>query len=137
MGTDYISSHATKTYSDIDMSFIPHPITKDISKKTGVDAIKQSLRNLILMNHYEKPFHPDIGCDIYKTLFENIDLPGTKEQISEFIEYTATNFETRIELNDVVVKPDPDNNGVFIDILFTPENAIEPVTVSLFLKILR
>ena len=55
---------------DLDYVFGLHPISKDIRKKTNVEALKQSIKTLVLLNHYEKPFHPDIGCDVYKSLFE-------------------------------------------------------------------
>lgn len=133
----YIDSGKVRTYADIDLSMTPHPINRDITKKTGIEAIKQSIKNLVLINHYEKPFHPDIGCDVYKTLFENIELPGTKEQMEAFVEHVVNTYEPRAELNEVVVTPVPDNNGVSIDVWFTPLNTIEPVSVEIFLKILR
>ena len=133
----YINANPSRNYSDLDLAFVPNPINKDVAKKYDVDAIKQAVKVLVLLNHYEKAFHPDIGCDIYRTLFENIELPGTKEQMIEFITHVITTYEPRADLTEVVVEPDPDNNGVRIAVWFIPENAIEPVSVEIFLKVLR
>ena len=62
----------TPDYSDLDLDFIPHRTTKDVLVKTGADAIKRSVRNLVLTNFYEKPFRPGIGSNAVKLLFDNI-----------------------------------------------------------------
>lgn len=133
----YISKGPSRKYADIDLNMIPHPISGDVVIVRDVESIKRSIKNLVLMEHYEKPFHPDIGCDVYRTLFENIDLPGTEEQLVEFITHTVTEYEPRAEIHEVIVNALPDDNGVNVAIWFTPENAIEPVSVDIFLKILR
>ena len=51
-------------YRDLDLDFVPHPVTKDISIKTNDEAVKRSVRNLVLTNAYEKPFHPEISSDV-------------------------------------------------------------------------
>ena len=66
-------AQTNRVYKDLDLNFIPHPVKKDVNKKVGVNAIMQSLTNLILLNHYEKPFHPEIGSNVRKMLFEPID----------------------------------------------------------------
>ena len=60
-------------YSDLDLDFLAHPTTGDVVKKTGLDAIKRSVRNLILTNYYDKPFRPGIGSNAQKILFDNIN----------------------------------------------------------------
>lgn len=133
----YINSNNVRDYVDLDLSMIAHPISGDIPVVTGVEAIKRSIKNLVLLEHYEKPFHPDIGCDVYKTLFENIELPGTEEQLRESIENTIEQYEPRADLQKIDIEARPDDNGINVAIWFTPENSIEPVSVELFLKILR
>lgn len=56
-------------YSDLNLSFKPHPITGDITRKTDVDAVKQSIKNLISTNHYERPFKPSLGANLRGKLF--------------------------------------------------------------------
>ncbi len=133
----YINSNKTRTYTDIDLNFTSHPINGDLVLVKDVEAIKRSIKNLVLIEHYEKPFHPDIGCDVYKTLFENFDLPGTEDQLVEFITNVIENYEPRAILESIDVDVQEDNNGVNVTVWFTPQNAIEPVSVDIFLKILR
>ena len=59
------------TFTDFNTSLVAHPINKDISLKSDVEAIKQSIRNLVLTDKMERPFQPTIGCDVRKNLFEN------------------------------------------------------------------
>ena len=61
-------------YSDLDLDFMVNPITGDINKKTGNDAVKRSIRNLIFTNYYERPFKSNIGSDVTKLLFDNVDV---------------------------------------------------------------
>ena len=58
--TKGLSTH-TRGWSDLDLDFTAHPVTKDIVRKTNVEAVKRSVRNLIRTNMYERPFHPEIG----------------------------------------------------------------------------
>ena len=67
------SSRSTRLYRDIALSFETNAATKDVIVKKDVDAVKQSVKNLILTNHYERPFHPEIGSGITNLLFEPLD----------------------------------------------------------------
>jgi hypothetical protein len=60
----------TRTFTDLDLNFLAHPVTKDVTAKTDEQAVKASIRNLILTSNYEKPFHPEIGSPIKSLLFE-------------------------------------------------------------------
>jgi len=60
-------------WADLDLDFFPHPTTKDVVKKTGPDAIKRAVRNLILTNYYDRPFRSYIGSNAQKILFDNIN----------------------------------------------------------------
>lgn len=127
---------STRTYKDLDLDFIPHPITGDINKKTGVNAIVQSVKNLILLNHYEKPFHPEIGSNVRKMLFENID-PVTANILAKEIKITIDNFEPRVSVQNVYVSENYDENGFNATIEFVIKNTSQPLTVSFFLERLR
>ena len=66
--TQGLSVH-TREWSDLDLDFTKHPVTKDIVRKTNVEAVKRSVRNLILTNRYERPFHPEIDGGVTRHLF--------------------------------------------------------------------
>lgn len=128
-------------YSDLDLDFIAHPATGDIVKKTGVDALKRSVRNLILTNFYDRPFRSWIGSNAQKILFDNINIL-TANFLRDAIVEVITNFEPRVALlqdvtNGVIVNVDPDRNGYNVSISFTILNSGLPVTISVFLERLR
>jgi phage baseplate assembly protein W len=129
-------SETTRNYKDIDLDFIAHPITGDINKKTGINAIVQSLKTLLFLNHYEKPFHPEIGSNIRKMLFENID-PVTANILAKEIKITVDNFEPRVSTQNVFVTENYDENGFDVTIEFIIKNTAEPIAVSFFLERLR
>lgn len=119
----------TRIFSDLDLNFIANPVTGDISKKFDEYAIKQSIKNLIMTQNYERPFHPEIGSQLMGLLFEN-DTPLLKVTLQRAIIYTIENFEPRVELIDVIVDIIPDNNAANITIYFKIKNTERPLTVS-------
>lgn len=125
-------------YKDLDLDFIPHPATKDVVKKTGVDAIKRSIRNLVLTNFYDRPFQSHIGSNCHKLLFENIN-PLTRQFIKDAVEEVIRNFEPRARLvNDSVkVHVNTDQNGYDVTIEFIEISREEPATITLFLERIR
>ena len=128
-------------YSDLDLDFIAHPTTGDVVKKTGVDAIKRSIRNLILTNFYDRPFRSYIGSNAQKLLFENIN-PLTATFLKNAIIETITNFEPRVSLFEdenrgVLVTVDADGNGYQVQINFIIINRGEPAIINLFLERIR
>lgn len=127
---------APRNYKDLDLNFIPHPIKKDVNKKTGTNAVYQALKNLIMLNHYEKPFHPEIGSNVRKMLFEPLD-PVTANILAQEIRNVILNFEPRVQLENVFVVENFDGNGFDVTIEFFQKNVPEPITVSFFLERLR
>ena len=63
------SKRANRVYKDLDLDFSRNIVTNDVNKLTDVEAVKRSVRNLINTNHYERPFHPEIGSDVRSMLF--------------------------------------------------------------------
>ena len=126
----------TPDYSDLDLDFIAHPTTKDVVIKTGEDAIKRSVRNLILTNFYEKPFRPGIGSRAVKLLLDNMS-----PLVSNFLENAITeviqNYEPRVSVLGVKVSMDYDNNGYNARIDFVVLNRNEPATITIFLERVR
>lgn len=123
-------------YSDLDLDFIAHPATGDVVRKFGEDAIKRSLRNLVLTNFYEKPFRPGIGSNVTKLLFENAT-PIVSNLISDAIRNIAMNYEPRIDIRQVSVKFSDSENGYNVSIVFVILNRNEPVNINLFLERIR
>ncbi len=126
----------SRRFFDLDLDFVQHPITKDIVRKTDVEAVKRSVRNLILTNRYEKHFHPEIDGGVTRHLF-GLSTPHLKHDIKTSIITCLKNFEPRVIVQDVVVAGDLDKNGFNVSIFFTVINSPEPIEVSLFLERIR
>jgi len=123
-------------YSDLDLDFIVHPVTKDVVKKVGQDAIKRSIRNLILTNFYDRPFRSGIGCNAQKLLFENAN-PMVAGFLKDAIVEVIKNYEPRVKVVNLVVDFDYDNNGYKVSITYVLLNRLEPANISIFLERLR
>lgn len=123
-------------YSDLDLDFIAHPSTGDVMKKTGNEAIKRSVRNLILTNFYDRPFRPFIGSNAQKILFDNAN-PLTAGFLKNAIKEVIDNFEPRVKLIQTDVVFDLENNGYAVRLLFVVLNTNEPVVTTLFLERIR
>lgn len=103
-------------YKDIDLSFKKHPISKDVLKKTDVDAVKQSLKTLFMISPLEKPFEPNFGIGLQSLLFENMS-PPLVGIIQRKIKEQIYRFEPRCIIDDIAVNDDYDK-GVSITLSF-------------------
>jgi len=130
------SKRSSRIYKDLNLDFQKNTATKDIQKLTDAEAVKRSVRNLINTNHYERPFHPEIGSNLRAMLFENIT-PQITHVISKQIELLLKNYEPRCRLVQVHTQPMLDRNGYATQISFYVVNYPEPVTVETFLERLR
>ena len=108
---------ASKSFKDINMSFKVNPLTFDLIANTNETAIARSVRNLILTAPGERPFNPELGSQVNRLLFEPID-DITTEALKEQIENTINNFEPRVRLRQVIVRPNFDNNEYDISIRY-------------------
>jgi phage baseplate assembly protein W len=111
-------SRTTQIFKDLDLAFASHPNTKDLAKKTNAEAIKQSLKTLLLTQYYERPFHSEIGSPVRSLLFE-LATPLLQQSIQRSIIDTIQNFEPRVSVEDVYVFVKDDNNDVLITVTFT------------------
>jgi phage baseplate assembly protein W len=111
-------SRITQIFKDLDLLFSAHPNTKDVVKKRDEDAIKQSVKNLILTQYYERPFHSEIGSPVRGLLFE-LATPLTVHTLKRGIIDTLTNFEPRIRVLEVNVFMQDETNSC--DIVITYE----------------
>ena len=123
-------------YKDLDLDFIAHPVTGDVVQKFGADAIKRSVKNLIYMRQYEKPFQPQIHSKIRSLLFEP-DTPLVKIELKKTIISVLTQYEPRIRLTRVQVVSSPDTYAYNIGINYKIINQPNTQTVSVQLKRLR
>jgi|TARA_B110000967_G_scaffold32425_1_gene30950 phage baseplate assembly protein W len=130
------SKRSERVYKDLNLDFQANIATKDITKITDIEAVKRSVRNLINTNHYEKPFHPEIGSNLRAMLFENIT-PQMTHAISKEVELLLKNYEPRARLVQVNTQPNFDRNAYTCTISFYVVNHTEPVQVESFLERLR
>ena len=130
------SSRSARIYKDLDLDFQKNTATKDIQKLTDIESVKRSVRNLIKLNHYEKPFRPEVWSNLRAMLFENIT-PQINHAISKQIDLLIRNYEPRCRLVQLNVQPDVDRNGYRASISFYVVNSPERVEVETFLERLR
>jgi phage baseplate assembly protein W len=127
---------ANKKYIDLDLNFIKHPVKKDINKNTDEMAVINSIKNLILTKHYERPFQPDIGSNIYNLLFENMDRI-TATSIEREIRQVINNYEPRASISRITASPDYDNNAYKLSMEFFILSRTEPITIQFSLNRVR
>ena len=130
------SSRSVKTYSDLNLNFTRNPATGDVARLTDIEAVKRSVRNLILTNQFERPFHPEIGSDIRALLFENMT-PTIQTLLTDRIKDVLDTYEPRAVLNDVIVSGDMDLNQYGVTIKFYVREVPGIQIVSEFLQRLR
>ena len=130
------SQRSSRIYKDLNLDFQINSATKDIQKITDIEAVKRSVRNLINLNHYEKPFHPEIGSNLRAMLFENMT-PQMNALISRQIEELIQNYEPRARLVQARTIPLFDRNAYAVTINFQVVNSPEPVVVETLLERLR
>ena len=131
------SDRNVKQYVDLDLFFGKKNSDRDINTVTDIQSVKRSIRNLVLLNHYEKPFHPEIASGIRDMLFENIT-PIVGNVLARKVEDVINNYEPRARLISVRSLPDVDKNGYEIIVTFYVVNApTELIELSLLLERLR
>lgn len=118
------------TYSDIDATFNIHPSTKDLVLSKDVQAVIRSVRNLVLTNHYERPFHPELGTNVRKMLFEQ-NTALTSNFIEKEIFTAIESFEPRVKLISVVVDTTLDDNYLIATISFYLINSVEITKIQI------
>jgi len=130
------SKRSNRIYKDLDLNFGRNVVTGDVNKLTDVEAVKRSVRNLINTSHFERPFHPEIGSDVRRMLFEPMT-PLTALNLQRKVSEVLNNFEPRIKLVQILARPDLDRNSYHLTIMFYVIGSSEPITVETFLERLR
>ena len=131
------SSRSAQLYSDLDLFFGQNNKTKDINIVYDIQAVKRSIRNLVLLNVFDKPFHPEISSGIRDTLFE-LMTPVTAIILARQVQDVIENFEPRARLVGVRAFPNLDRNEYEVSIEFYVVNApTELINLTLPLERLR
>jgi len=123
-------------YKDLDLNFNLNPLSRDINVLTDRDAVRRSVRNVVLYNFLEKPFSPTFGGNVRGKLFENIN-SITALRIKGEIEKAIIDNEPRASLRGVKVAPDLDRNAFDVTIVFNVNNNPAPVKVEISLERIR
>jgi phage baseplate assembly protein W len=126
-----VTIKTNRTFSDLDLNFKLHPVKKDVNILLNELAISNSIKNLVLTNHYERPFQPEVGSNIRRLLFI------TSANIEREIEETITNFEPRARVHKVTASASPDQNGYKMKLEFFVLNNTSPITINFFLERVR
>ena len=130
-------ARGTNLYSDLDLFFGKKSSNNDIQKVDNIQAVKRSIRNLVQLNTYDKPFHPEISGGVREMLFEPMS-PITAVIIARKVEDVINNFEPRARLVSVRSIPDLDRNAYEIQVSFYVVNTpTELVDLTIMLESLR
>ncbi len=125
-----------KQYSDLDISLAIHPDFHDIIPLLDVDAVKNSVRNLILTNFGERVFQPRVGSNLRALLFDPADR-FTIIAIKDGIRNVLSRYEPRVDQVTIQVTDNSDNNRYDINLGFRVIATSQPVTMSLYLVRVR
>ena len=121
-----------RIFSDLDLTFAKHPVTKDVSKKIKENAVIGAVKNIILTKFGERPFNPNFGSNINSMLFEPIDFV-TASILKTEIETAIKNFEPRATIKDLTVKADYEGQKYDVHFSFYIINSMKPITINLLL----
>ena len=124
-------------FSDVNVTFTPHPVTGKLPVIKNADAVKRAVRNLILTNFGERQYEPLYGGNVRALLFENTDDPLLESLIQTRIEAAIENFEPRAKVDRVIVDVKPDSNALVIRIRFMIVNQRFPVDLEVAIERVR
>ena len=125
-----------KVFADLDLDFDVHPNTKQLNILSGDAAIVRSLKNLVMTSHYERLFHPEVGCNVKNSLFENI-MASTAITLKNDLMEVIENYEPRLKLISVDVIAVSEQNGYNVTIKFFVVNQADARQITFFLERVR
>lgn len=123
-------------FADFLTDLTPHPITKDVSRLKNEQAIRQSVKNLVLTNYGERPFQPTIGSNVYRSLFEPND-DFLADSLETSIRQTIVSNEPRVDPLNIRVLSTRDDNYISINIVFFIINSMQPQSIDVILRRVR
>ena len=118
-------SIASRTYKDFAYSFFANPMSGDVGKKTGADAVKSAIVSILKTNHNERMFQPEFGSNIRALLFEQMN-PITEQRMKTEVENSIGNHEPRAEILGITVTGQEEQNRYLVSILFNVSSEAEP-----------
>ena len=127
---------AGRLYSDFDMSMTLHPVKKDITPLTDLQAVRNAVKNLILTNFSERPFQSKLGSNVTALLFEPAD-QFTALQMKKEIYRLLDDHEPRVNATRVQILDDTDANAYRVSINFNVVQANTQTGVEFALERLR
>jgi|TARA_R100000084_G_scaffold107462_2_gene67518 phage baseplate assembly protein W len=95
----------SRSFKDLSFNFTRNPITSDIVVLKNEEAIKQSVKNLVLTKLRERPFRPEVGTDSTSYLFE-LNRNTASNELLQQIENVLETYESRIVLQRIDVDTD-------------------------------
>ena len=107
----------SKGFKDLSASFQTNPLSNDLIALKTESAIARSVRNLVLTAQGERPFQPVLGTGVSRLLFENMD-KLTASAIRSELRTTIENYEPRVEINEIIVEPDPEGNAMDVTLQY-------------------
>ena len=123
-----------QTFKDLSVTFKKHPVTDDLVQVKDKAAIVQAITGLLLTRKGERPFQPELGCDIQDLLFEPLDF-ASAGTIKQEIRETINRYEPRISVDEILCEPDFDNNGYNVELQYTITGRDDtPVAVEFILE---
>jgi phage baseplate assembly protein W len=123
-------------YSDLDPKFKPHALFGDVIPLKDINAIKNSIKNLLLTGYGERLFQPHLGCGITNYLFEPLN-PISIAAIRQNIERTLKYQEPRASLVSIIIKDLTDTNELLVSLSVKILNVPELIDIELYLERLR
>jgi len=123
-------------YSDFLLGLNIDPIKRDVLRNTNEEAVKGSIRNILLTNRGDRLYDSNFGSDIRKILFENFS-PAMESVLADLIRTAIENHEPRANIIDIIVNSDVDNHYVVVTLIFSVINKEEPITLELILNRIR
>ena len=118
-------SIASRTYKDLAYSFFANPMSGDVGKKTGANAVKSAIVSILKTNHNERMFQPEFGSNIRALLFEQMN-PITEQRMKTEVENAVRNHEPRAEILGITVTGQEEQNRYLVSILFNVSSEAEP-----------
>ena len=137
MATNYSNIDTTTVgYRDLDLRFKLHPNLGDIAPVTDLNAIKNSIKNILHTRRGEKPFNPRYGSNVTDYLLE-LATEITQYSMGQEIEYSIKEHEPRVEITGITIDDDADNHayGIRLDMIIISTQ--QEADISLILKRLR
>ena len=139
MSNNYVRNQnkitARRWYTDIDLNITPHPSSGDLVLKYDKEAIKRSIRNIMLTNNYERPFKPSFGANLRGLLFELAD-DITRFEIRQQIVEALQDYEPRCEVVGIGLTQDR-ANSLHVNVEYGIRGVAEPQQVEIILERIR